>query len=582
MIGKQHNTHNYKSTSILLFLLFSTYLLLGIVNLNMASDPQAFDTTAYLGEANIVNNNGGIPNFLNLCITGKYKQANQHPLYILLISPFASTNISFFITAKLISFFVGFLLICCLFIICRKMFGDLVAVISVMGLILNGVFLNWTTMVAAESLLLFFCLLSMYFIIEGFGKNHYWIFAGVSAGLAYLTKGTGIFLIPGFFIAAVIVNKLNILKNKFFYLFFISFVIVASPLFIRNIIVYQDPFFNVSKYIAEYSWEQVYNSKYTVFDPQEGTNQWRFEKLENQNTNDSLTVTTLKNFRPTSLIDKVRSNIKSHIGAFLYSLIIYQKYLSGPIINLIESDHLGANFWIISLLLFLFFIIGLFAEKNLGAKIYLITTLVIFYVALTLFRPLTRYALPLAPIVWIYISLGVYVSLEFINKKIFEKKNKINLLFYLPYLLGLILVLNMGHIFAKNKLQNPLQSVEYSESRRNLLNWLKTSLQKNDTYTMGPNFNWQLDHGIWMLPPSSGREDLTKLISFIKRQNIHYIIIERSYLLSWDGTINKKLTGDYFDIDKSEGLVAVKNIEDWKLVYTDHQKPVEYLVYSSK
>jgi hypothetical protein len=582
VVSKQNNANNCKSIFVLLFLLFCTYLLLGITNLNKASDPQAFDTTAYLGEANIINNNGGILNFLNLCVSGKYKQANQHPLFILLLSPFASTNISFFITAKLISFFVGFLLICCTFIICKKMFGDLVAIISVMGLILNEVFLEWTTMVAAESLLMLFGLLSIYFIIEGFRKNHFWIYAGVCAGLAYLAKGTGIFLIPGFFISAVIVNKFNILKNKFFYLFFISFVIVASPLFIRNVIVYQDPFFNVNKYIAEYSWDQVYNSKYTVFNPKEGTNQWRFEKLEKQNKSDSATVTTLKNFKSTSSIDKIRTNVRSHVGAFLYSFIIYQKYFSGSIINLIEDNTLGAKFWLFSLILILFFIIGLFREKNLGARIYLVTTLIIFYIALTLFRPLTRYALPLVPIVWIYISLGVYTSIKFISDRYLERKKKINILLYLPYLLSLFLVLNIGYILAKNKLQNPLQSVEYSENRKNLLNWLRSNLKKGDTYTMGPNFNWQLDHGIWVLPPTSGKEDITKLISFVRRHNVRYIIFERNYILSWDGVINKKLIGDYFDVDKSEGLVPIKNIEDWKLVYKDEQKPVEYLVYSSK
>jgi len=55
----------------------------------------------------------------------------------------------------------------------------------------------------------------------------------------------------------------------------------------------------------------------------------------------------------------------------------------------------------------------------------------------------------------------------------------------------------------KNKLSNPFQSVEYSEDRINLLNWLKANLKENDSYTMGPNFNWQLDRGIWILPPQA-------------------------------------------------------------------------------
>ena len=314
------NTKSPRLMWTLIILLFFNYFFLGIKYLNNSTDPQAYDTTAYLGEANLVENHGGIFNFFNLCITGKYKQANQHPLYILALTPFASTNINFFINAKIISYLIGLFLLISVYIITRKMYGDLVASIAALGVILNTIFLEWTTMVASESLLMLFSFLCIYFAIKGFNENRVWIYSGVFAGLAYLSKGTGMFLIPGFLVAAFIVYKFKIFKNKFFYLFFISFIVISSPLFIRNIVVYHDPLFNVNKYIAEYSIEQLNEVKYTVFSPENGTNQWKFENnLLPQEKKDKPSSKALS---ISHSIKKITSGLGPHIRALLFSFLI--------------------------------------------------------------------------------------------------------------------------------------------------------------------------------------------------------------------------------------------------------------------
>lgn len=151
----------------------------------------------------------------------------------------------------------------------------------------------------------------------------------------------------------------------------------------------------------------------------------------------------------------------------------------------------------------------------------------------------------------------------------------------IPYLLAFFLTLNISYTILKNNISNPLKSVEYSENRTNLLSWLKANLKKGDTYTMGPNFNWQLDDGIWILPPTSGREDILELISFVKRQGIRYVIMERNYIESFGDVGIKKLSGDYFAIDPIEGIISKNPVEGWKLVYSDQKRPVEFLVYAT-
>ena len=241
-LDKKYNYSSKISNLIIIILLTVNFTLLAINGLNNASDPQGWDTAAYLGEANFIKHHGGLINFLNLCFTGKWEQANQHPLYILFLTPFASINISFFIIAKIISAVIGFGMLLTLYIICKKAYGNIVASFAVFAIILNAEFIEWTTWVACESLLILVSFLCIFFIMKGFKNNKYWIYAGIFAGLSYLTKGTSLLLLPGFVISAIIIYRLKILKNKFFWSFFIFFTLTASPLLIRNTVLYQVSF----------------------------------------------------------------------------------------------------------------------------------------------------------------------------------------------------------------------------------------------------------------------------------------------------------------------------------------------------
>jgi hypothetical protein len=576
MTNVKFQSPNSRIAWILVILLFFNFLLLGIKYLDTSTDPQAYDTTAYLGEANIIKNNGGVFNFLDLCLTGKYKQANQHPLYILLLTPFASTNISFFVEAKIISYAVGFILLVCLYFVARKMFGDLTAAVAVTGLILNTVFMEWTTMVASESLLILFSFLCMYFVIEGFKKNGYWILAGVSAGLAYLAKGSGLFLIPGFFAGALAVYKLKVFRNKYFYLFPLAFIITASPLFIRNIVLYHDPLFNVNEYIAEYSFNQLYNSKYTVFNPEEGTNQWKFDNVIPSEKKERINLK--KGFNLFGSIKKITSGLGSNSKAFLYSFLIFQRFLSGYSVNIVEP--FGRMIWGISILLLALFLLGLFREESLGAKVYILSTVIVFVVVLSLVRPLVRYPLPLVPFIWIYIALGIFTVIELANKLIWARLNR-NVIKFAPYILIIFLILNLGYTAAKTKMENPLHSVDYSSSRHNLLTWLRANLSDGDTYTMGPNFNWQLKQGIWIVPPQFAREHFNELKTFVQNHKIEYIIIDLNFLKSYEGKSFAKEVEDYFQADPVKGLIPIKNIDGWSLVYKDNNNPAQFLIYKS-
>ncbi len=544
---------------LIIILLYSNFLLLGIDGINTARDPEAWDTTAYLGEANFVHNYGGVPGFLNLCLTGRYTQANQHPLYILLLTPFASTNISFFIVAKIISFLIGLIFLVVLYFIAKKMFGNLVGFVAVFGLVLNILFIKWTTLVACESLLILFSLICMYCIIEGFNNNKYWAYAGIFAGLAYLTKGTSLILLPGFGLAAIVIYKFGILKNKYFWSFFLLFIFISSPLLIRNIIVYKNPFFNVNNYIITYGKDHIDENMYVIFSPDEGATLWKFDKSEVDSAKPKSSDNSFFDLLPST--KKLLSGVWHEVETFLSSF------------NVVEQHFRSSLNWIWEILLFLFLIIGLSRSKNNGGKIYFTSTLLVFFVILS-FNPIDRYFLPLVPLIWIYVAYGIFTIIDFVNNKILLKYPKFNLISYIPYVLVLMLLIYSGINLTKKTLSNPFNSVEYSESRLELLTWLRTNLQENEKYTLGPNFNWQLKTGTWILAPDNVQtENLSRFQSFLRKHDVTYIIMVPQRL---DDMVEIR---QYFGFDPSKGLFETKPIDGWSLVYADQSAPVDFLVY---
>lgn len=575
LLDKNYNFSQNKFSSVIIIIMLFNFILLAINGINIALDPQRFDTTAYLGIANFIDHHGGVINFLNLCITGIYKQANQHPLFILFLTPFASMDISFFILAKIINALLGFILLIALFFIGKKMYGGLTASVAVFALLLNSIFLEWTTIVACESLLMLLCSLSIYFVMEGFKNNKYWIYAGVFAGLAYLTKGTAILLLPGFVMASIIVYKLNILKNKFFWLFFILFTLTTSPLLIRNIIVYQNLLYNVNNHIITLGQDKIDKSRYVTFDLEEGIAIWKFEKSETDSEDEIRSKSSQQKFS-VKLFSLPKKIIEAG-GVFLDVLNIswFEKL---PVRGLTR---------IFTFLLFLLFIIGIMREKNTGGKLYLVLTIAVFFLSLFI-MPIDRYFLPLVPFMWIYISLGINSVLDFINKNFSLKYYKFNLTTYIPYIFILVLTVYAVLILTNKKLNNPLNSITYSESRLDLLNWLRINLKKNNLYTMGPNINWQLEQGTWILPPRIAMGDLSKFRSFVKKHHVQYIIMD-SY--TWDDFTNtrnftgakvfnkKQLAEDHFAYDPIGGMKEKKKIDGWELIYKDPIKPTDFIIY---
>ena len=119
-----------------------------------AVDPAVQDTGQFLEGALFIKEHGGIARFLTMCLNGEYKIANQHPLYLLILSTVASRDLSFFPMAKAITLVIGLLVVLVVFVVARDLFGRTAAYVATVLMAFNTALLERATHVTVEPLLL--------------------------------------------------------------------------------------------------------------------------------------------------------------------------------------------------------------------------------------------------------------------------------------------------------------------------------------------------------------------------------------------------------------------------------------------
>lgn len=237
------------------------------------TDPTEMDTVAYLDAALQIRQTGGILNHLPNLIRGVYTEATQHPLYLLVLSPFAETHVRFFVTAKLISYGIGFLFLAVFYGAVRRLFGDAAAGGAGWLWVVSAGFLTLVTTVACEGLLGVFFAAFWFALAMGRENRRWWFAAGACAAGAFLTKSLGILTLPVFVASAAWWERKNLkglLVSRPFWGFFGIFVLLASPLFIRNVVVYGSPLYSDSSGVLwadrweDFSFERVAEGRFTL------------------------------------------------------------------------------------------------------------------------------------------------------------------------------------------------------------------------------------------------------------------------------------------------------------------------------
>ena len=217
-----------------------------------------YDQEAYIGGAIAVRDCGGPLGALGRCFTGQFPHSNREPLFLLVLSSFAHEGPSFFETGKYVTLVCGVLAVASAGIVAWKVFNPVAGVVTCFCLSMNHFTLQHSTLVSSEPLSMFFTIWALYFILAGVKRRRLWIIGGAMAGLAHLSKSTGILLCGAFAVAVLAMLRGKAFREKHSYLFVAAFVLACMPFFVNATVRYGNPLY-VPKgaFIWADSWDEA-------------------------------------------------------------------------------------------------------------------------------------------------------------------------------------------------------------------------------------------------------------------------------------------------------------------------------------
>jgi Dolichyl-phosphate-mannose-protein mannosyltransferase len=561
-------------TPVFLVLISLTFLLIGIDLTHKTVDPAFQDTGSFLEGALFIKEHGGIKRFLTMCLNGEYKIVNQHPLYLLILSTVASRDLPFFPTAKAITLAIGFLVVPVVFFVTRDLYGRTAAYVATVLMAFNTSLLERATHVTVEPLLLLCVVPAWYLMVKGREDNRQWVWAGICSGLAYMSKAMGMFLIPIFGIASFCLLGWRTLTNTYFWLFFVAFALVSSPLVLRNAGLYGEPVHETVN--LRLFWM---DHKIDVSEKHAVALKWREQTYTGENfptmgsylRNHSLSVIAVRSIK----------GLKGELKLLLDGLSVIA-------VRRPWRTALG-------LVLIALFVYGLATERPSKGGLYTLVALPTFVLPFAWYFQITpepRWIMPLVPLILIHASAGIVRLCSAAERRLSVTPFRLNVSHHLPVALCAMLIFAVGYLATTVRVRPLIHPVELTDDQRDLMQWLGKNVNDEDRVILRPTkrcrgvgpcdnpyWGWLWSAGFkgtvvmtrWDSPIQSGT--MSEFRAYLMKRRVNMIVIHEANYAS------PKLLTDYFNYDDRDGVRQVRDLEGWQLVYSYPGKPTKFLIY---
>ena len=508
------------------------------------------DEPDYLVGALQLKEYGGPSKFISYLISGSFTEVRKHPLYMFLLSFFADKSLDFFVYAKFFNFILGGVLLITSYFIMRRMFNTFAAVFFVLILSLSELFLTETALIVPDNLMTLLILLSCYFYYLGFKTKNilqvkYWALGSFFCGIAYLTKPNGIFLLGAFCLTALLLLRKRILKSKAFYLSVMTFLLVASPLLIRNFVLYKNPF---------------YNNNVSLL--------WIENRQERRSPDfDEAPPTLITYFAEKGVINEVRLYAENFIKmASNFSMLIL----------------FGEWQWRFSFSLLVLTVLSMVLDRDRKRSLFF----EIFFIGSYLFfaynykvSPHYRHIMPI-----MFIPVG-FVSLLFDRVPFVSPKRRLYIYRVAVVLLALIgLGLGYKKVYAEKRLSTKVfqGQVDVSEAHVRTRNWLLSNMKDTEVYVMGLDdnfmFTWYTDiKGKRIIQPYF--DSFGGFTSFLIENRVDYVVLGGQTVNSFP-----EIYQNYFEKKKNspDYLRRISNPDKWVLVFNfpfENEEHFKVLIY---
>ncbi|HID62253.1 MAG TPA: hypothetical protein EYP49_05865 [Anaerolineae bacterium] len=510
---------------------------------------------------------------------------NRHPLYPALLALFAEREWAYFTKAKMLTLAIALLGLVAIYWMGHRMFGQDVALLTALLLSVGYEFRRHSWMVMCEVLFIILFFAAWYFTVKGFSKGRcsadhrslpldlqsatsknvvyrYWILAGVFAGLAQLTKGSGQLFAIAFLLSSLLLYGRRALTQKGVWTFIGCYLVVTSVLMAYNYREYGNPLYNFNTTHAMWldDWEDSY-----VASPQELptlTSYWQ-------------------NHSPGDIVAREREGSGEAWLVLILALI--------PAHSWYMRDFLYSGTGLVTLLVGAVGLGYLFRERlslywkgNRERIVFSLVLFILFWVLITWYACVTpepRLLLPLGPIFYVFLAEGLCGLGRWVGFRLAGVEGRLIPTAYAAFYIGLALwVLSLsGEATQKNPSANPFELDRLRNAYRDgILAWLSEEAQNGGTVMYGPSHSlptWKYND-LFTFFPIPNRVTWAKLSTYMEGHAIKYALLDGE-------TVSRRqsLFQGYFQALGEEKVDILALPGHWELIFASEEIPCQYCIF---
>ncbi len=521
--------------------------------LRLATTPGWQDTEGYLGHSLYIAEHGGWPGFLKESLAGTFPITERHPMYLLMLSPFASRSMEFFWNAKVLDLACGLITLATMLILVRRRFGEPASLIAGTVFAVSQTLLVASSHVNHETQFMLFMLLAWYWLTKAEDTKS-WAIAGIWTGLAYFTKSSAILLIASVVTASVLHHRWRAFFHPRLWAFLLTTALFCSPMLIRNVrgygkLVYE----GVNSSIMWLDkWSELGGQHSIMYYGHYG-----YKTIE-------------KNGLPTAKQYLRKHGIIGIVGRLLTGVrtelaIVAPKALM-PSFPLPKAAAMG---WGALWLLLAF--VGLCLDwRSWQARLTWIASaaFVVFFGWNKLF-PEMRYLAPLVPV---WLAYGGWVVAKYSRLATQAAA--------LPAMA--LLVAGAGWTAANGSLTSAQPVVAVSPAYTDLLAWMEKNTVEGDRILTGPSEQfyglfWSTTAPVKIIQTPDVRS-LKGFLRYLKERKVTYFVLHTENAYGWGGQLADALA-PYAEVTKEGEIVEKQALPGWKRVYEDPNKPRKFYIY---
>lgn len=510
---------------------------------------------------------------LDLKERGVLSDGTRHPLYPALLLPFARREWSYFTWAKIISLLAGGLAVVMVFVLGRRIGPPAGALLAAGLLSINTEFLFHTTTALVEGLLVLVFWLGWYYVGRALtlgpphwgGRKGGWELAGVFVALAYLTKGTGnLLLLVGGGTALIFYWRQPDKLLRGLLLFGATFVLVASPLLIYNLLVFGSPTYNFATTHA--MW----------------LDQWRQSWVEDPSTLPTMSLYFATHI-PQEALTRFLEGLQELWPSFWQTIIPFS---AGWLENIVFSIWGWLIILAVGAVLILRYKRSLSRYWQQSGKLFLFSALliVLLYLLFAWYTKIvigTRFFLPILPILYFFLGTWFWFLLQrvlgFISR--FSNQNADDLAFrFKNGFLALLAVWLLWTTWPQLRgLQNPFKTdVKNNIDAEHVLSWLVAGEPQGATVAWGPGHSlptWKYSDrlAVHILPETL--ESQAEIMDYLSQIKAEYVILDELMVRRY-----KERFRDYIDY-RSGRLELLRPIPGWYPAYMYKGYPCDWCVF---